>query len=320
MDIEQIIVLGILVLFIVMIIVIFRMQSQLNEMSKRIPDAKDVNNLAEQIKVVDKNSRDSFERLAGTLGELSKSTEQMMRIGENISSLEDLLKPPKMRGGIGETMLEMLLSQILPSSNYSLQYRFQTGTIVDAAILLGDRIVPVDSKFPLEQFRRLQVVESEDQYFRERRNFNRQVRKHIDAISRKYILPDEGTYEFALMYIPAENVYYESIIKDDQNEGLFPYSLKKRVIPVSPNSFYAYLQVIVYGLKGMRIEDQARTIMVYLSRLQSDEERVRAEFATLGAHLRNARNKYDETEKLLNRFEDKLQTLGTQTENEQISD
>ena len=314
MGIEQIIIVGLLVLFIVMLVVLFRVQSQLNEMSKRIPDAKDVDNLAEKIQVVDQNSRQSFERLSRTLGELSESTKQMVDIGENIASLEDLLKPPKVRGGIGETMLEMLLSQILPQSNYRLQYMFSTGSVVDAAILLGDRVVPVDSKFPLEQFRRLQTVHDQNQYVRERRNFNRTIKKHIDAISTKYILPDEGTYEFALMYIPAENVYYESIIRDDQNEGLFPYSLERRVIPVSPNSFYAYLQVIVYGLKGMQIEEQARAIMEYLSRLKSDEEKVRDEFNVLGNHLRKARNKYDETDRLLGKFEDKLQTVESRDE------
>jgi len=315
---EQIIIIGLILLGGAVFLFLFRVQSQLNEMSKRIPDVKDVENLAEKIRESEKLNRQSFERLSGTLGELSKSTENMIQIGKNIASLEDLLKPPKLRGGIGETMLEMLLAQILPQENYRLQLPFSSGVVVDAAILIGDRIVPVDSKFPLEQFRKLQVVDDKIQKGRERRHFIRTVKNHIDVISQKYILPDEGTYEFALMYIPAENVYYEAIIKDEFGEGLFPYSLEKRVIPVSPNSFYAYLQVIVYGLKGMRIEEQARAIMVHLSRLQSDEERVRAEFDVLGTHLRNARNKYDETDRLLSRFEDKLDALDVRKEIEKL--
>ena len=181
---------------------------------------------------------------------------------------------------------------------------------VDAVIFLGNSLVPVDAKFPLEQFIRLQSVEDEKNRASERKAFIRVIKSHIDDIADKYILPDEGTYDFALMYIPAENVYYETIIKDDQEGGLFPYALERCVIPVSPNSFYAYLQVIVRGLRGLKIEEKASEIMNQLSRLRIDEEKFKKDFETLGSHLTNARNKYDEASRKLSRFEDKLLETG----------
>lgn len=281
-------------------------QSRLDDLANRMPDMHTVDALSKRIQEADESNRQSFERLAGSLGELSKATEQMMEVGKTISSLEDLLKPPKLRGGMGETMLGQLLAQILPEQHYELQHSFKSGDVVDAIIRLGDSIVPIDSKFPLEPFRRLTEIENESKAQRERKAFVRTMKKHIDDIAQKYILPDEGTYDFALMFIPAENVYYETIIKDEHGGELFPYAVEKRVIPVSPNSFYAFLQVIVHGLKGLHIEERARAIMDHLARLQGDEARFREDFAVLGTHLKNARNKFEDADRRLSRFEDKL--------------
>ena len=288
-------------------------QARLSYLTERMPDVGAIDSLSRRLQEVDDSSRKSFERLAGNLGELAKATEQMMEVGKTISSLEDLLRPPKLRGGMGELLLGELLSQVLPG-NYELQYHFKSGATVDAVIRLGDAMVPVDSKFPLEAFRRLGEAEDEAAAKQERKGFIKSVKARIDEIATKYILPDEGTYDFALMYIPAENVYYEAILKDEESAGLLPYALEKRVIPVSPNSFYAYLQVIIRGLKGMRIEERAGQILDYLSRLQGDEERFRSDFDTLGGHIENARKKYEEAERRLNRFEDKLLAPGESVE------
>jgi len=282
--------------------------AKLEMLASQIPDGESFSSLNRKLKEIDDSSRKSFERLSGNLGNLSKATEQMMEVGKTISSLEVLLKPPKLRGGMGETLLGELLSQILPG-NFELQHKFKDGSRVDAAIKIGNNLVPVDAKFPLESFRRMIKLDDEEEAKRERKVFIRAVKKHIDDISSKYILPDEGTFDFALMYIPAENVYYETIIKDEDGSGLFPYASERRVIPVSPNSFFAYLQVIVRGLKGMQIEEKALEIMQHLNRLQVDEDRFRKEFDTLGTHLRNAQNKYDEADKRLNRFEIKLSSI-----------
>lgn len=300
----------ILFIFLVAIIILFVIlyfvfKSRFDRIEQNVN--KDVVNLlSERIHQAEESSQRSFERLAGTIGGLSKATEQMLEVGKTINSLEDLLKPPKLRGGMGETLLEELLAQILPTEFYSFQYSFKSGEKVDAVVRLGDGFVPVDAKFPLENFRRMASIEDEKQRKAERKLFLKQIKIHIDSIAQKYILPDEGTYDFALMYIPAENVYYEAIIKDEDGEGLFPYAMQKRVIPVSPNSFYAYLQVIVRGLRGLKIEEKAKEIMTQLSRLQDDEGRFKKEFETLGTHITNAKNKYDDAYFRLNSFENKL--------------
>jgi DNA recombination protein RmuC len=183
---------------------------------------------------------------------------------------------------------------------------------VDAVIRLGGKLVPVDSKFPLENFRKMVEVKAEEERRPLRKRFITDVKKHIDAIASKYILPDEGTYDFALMYIPAENVYYECIIKEDETREEAPlteYSLKRRVIPVSPGCFYAYLQAILLGLKGFQIEENARLIMQNLARLQGDFQRFVGDFEVMGKHLMNAKGKYDESEKRLERFQDKLASI-----------
>ena len=242
------------------------------------------------------------------LGELSVSTQRILDVGKDIAELQQIMRAPKLRGGLGEMMLNDLIAQILPQENYQMQYRFKTGETVDAVIRLGRGMVPVDAKFPLENFRKLQAAGTDEERQALRKAFARDVKKHVDDVARKYILPDEGTLDFALMYIPAENVYYETIIKDDvaDVESVAGYALKRKVIPVSPNSFYAYLQAITVGLRGLQIEKQARQIMAFLERLNADFARFRDDFDLLGKHLVNARNKYEDSEKRLVRFEDKL--------------
>jgi DNA recombination protein RmuC len=286
---------------------------RLKRLSEKMPDMGQIGSLASQIQHVDSVSRASFERLARDLGELNRASQQMMEVGKTITSLENLLRPPQLRGGMGETFLAELLAQILPG-HFELQHRFRSGERVDAVIRLGNRLAPVDAKFPLESFRRLAESRDEEIAKKERKAFIRTLKAHVDAIAQKYILPDEGTYDFALMYIPAENVYYETVLKDEEGEGLYPYALQKRVIPVSPNSFYAYLQVIIHGLKGLHIEERAREIVDYLARLRLDEDKFRQDFEILGTHIENARKKYEDAQRKLVRFEDKLLEAGGSAE------
>ena len=246
----------------------------------------------------------------GQLGALGEATRRMEQVGRDISGLEQILRAPKIRGGFGETLLERLLAEILPSDNYRLQHSFRSGDKVDAAIVVAGRLVPVDSKFPLENFRRMVEEPDEERRRQARRAFLKDVRNRVDEIARKYIVPDENTFDFALMYIPAENVYYELILRDEAGEDpLLGYALARRVVPVSPNSFYAYLQVILLGLRGLRIEQNAREILAVLGRLQADAARLRENFDTLGRHITNAKNKYDETATTLARLEGKIEDV-----------
>ncbi len=251
-----------------------------------------------------------FGEVKESLGKLTQRTEQIQEVGKNISNLQDLLRAPKFRGGFGELLLERLLADILPHNNYSLQYRFRNGETVDAVIQIGGNLVPIDSKFPLEDFERIVAAESEEEQAALRRQFTRTIKKHIDKVT-KYILPDENTFDFALMYIPAENVYYETILRGHAEESeIYSYSLQKRVIPVSPNSFYAYLQVIILGLKGLHIESAAREILGHLGRLQGDLNDFQEDYATLGGHIQHAATKYDDAARKLTRLGDKLQLAG----------
>ncbi len=243
------------------------------------------------------------------LGALGEASEKIFEVGKDIAGLQNILRAPKLRGGLGEFFLADLLGQILPPEHVSFQHAFRSRETVDAVVRVGGRLVPVDAKFPLENFRKMLEAPSDEERAGLRRKFVQDVRKHIDAIAAKYILPDEGTYDFALMYIPAENVYYETIVKDDSDGALLEYALKHRVVPVSPGSFYAYLQAIVLGLRGFQIEENARRIMEDLARLRGDFARFADDFDTLGKHLANAKTKHDDAGRRLERFQEKLENV-----------
>jgi DNA recombination protein RmuC len=249
------------------------------------------------------------------IGELSEASRQIFEVGKNIASLQEILQPPKLRGGLGEQFLGELLSQVLPPKFFTLQYIFSNGERVDAIVRLGEKVVPIDSKFPLDNFKRIIESKTEEEKKACQKSFYRDVKKHIDDIASKYIVPHEGTYDFALLYIPAENVYYETITKDDsfgEEKGILNYALNKKVIPVSPNSFYAYLQVIVLGLKGLQIEKDAQNILVLLSGLKKDLGGFQEDFQLTGKHLSNAVNKFEEARRRLDKFNFKLEQVGTQ--------
>ena len=241
------------------------------------------------------------------LGELREATARVRDIGRDVVSLHDILRAPKLRGGLGELLLGDLLAQALPARHFTLQHTFQNGERVDAVVRLGPALVPVDAKFPLEDFRRLLEAGDDETRTRARRAFVARVRKHIDDIATKYILPDEGTYDFALMYVPAENVYYEAIVRDDggNDRELSAYALERKVIP-SPNCLYAYLQAIVLGLRGLRIETRAQEVVGQLARLAGDLGRLQDDFRVLGRHVTNAAQAHAAADRRLDRLTAKL--------------
>ena len=257
------------------------------------------------------NAARVISQVSKQLGELEKSAQSMTDMGKQLGDLQNILRAPKLRGSLGELFLGDLLAQILPPSHYTLQYTFRDGQRVDAIINLYSGIVPVDAKFPLENFQRVVKAASDDERKAARRQFIRDVRIHVDAISEKYVRPDEGTFDFALMYIPAENVYYETIIKEDEDgdTGLFQYALGRRIIPVSPNSFYAYLQTILLGLKGLRVEESAREILEAIQRLSQEHQRFGESFRLVGSHLENSLKKFQEAEKRFGKVEGRLEDI-----------
>jgi DNA recombination protein RmuC len=239
------------------------------------------------------------------LGSLSETAKNLQEIGKDISSLQEILQAPKLRGNLGEYLLEDLLKQVLPSRNYAIKHSFRNGTQVDAAISLGGSLIPIDSKFPLESFQRMVAAQTPADRLRFRREFVRTVKARIDEIAARYINPDEGTFDFALMYVPAENVFYEIIVTDgvtDRTYEIFNYAIQKHVIPVSPNSFYSYLMAIAYGLRGFRIEQQAKTIIGDLAKVGEAFAASAGDFDVLGRHIRNASAKFDECQRRMDRF------------------
>jgi DNA recombination protein RmuC len=251
-----------------------------------------------------KNASEQASQIHERLGKLGEATEQMNDRVKDLARLEQALKPPKARGGFGELLLENLLRDYLPVSHFQLQYGFQGGERVDAVIQV-ERLVPVDAKFPLDNFQRLVEAADESERQAREKDFGRDLKTHIDAIASKYIRPDEGTYDFALMYLPAEAVYYELVC--GRTGKLYSYALEKRVFPVSPTTFTAYLQVIALGLKGLQIEEHAHEVMAYCARLRNDFDRFESDFELVGKHLGNAQTKFGEAEKRLERFGSKLE-------------
>ena len=249
-----------------------------------------------------------------SLGSLDKATSEVLGLGkqmnQELGNLKSVFQPPKMRGGIGEVMLGNLLAEVLPREHFELQYPFKNGEKVDAIIRLPEGLVPVDAKFPLENFQRFMEAKEEKVKSQYRKEFVRDVKKHIQDIAAKYILPDEGTLDFALMYIPAENVYYEIILRDEGGEKeLYHYAIEKKVMPVSPNAFYAYLAALVRGFRGMKIAQKAQEIAQHLGRLSGDLRRFGEDFSLVGKHLNDAQKKYGDAEKRLTRLEEKLVSL-----------
>ena len=236
-----------------------------------------------------KNTQALNERLdnaARVIGQVQKNIGEMSEIGRGMKDLQEFLRSPKLRGNIGEQVLREILGQMLPKQSFHLQYTFKSGAIVDAAIKTASGIIPVDSKFPLENFRKMMKAESETEKKKIQRDFANDVRKHVRDISSKYILTDEGTIDYALMYIPSESVYYE-VVNDPE---LFDYAGERRVLPVSPMTFYAYMKAILMSFEGQKIEQRARQILQAIRAIQKDYNKVEDNLSVLGRHLTNAYN------------------------------
>ena len=236
-----------------------------------------------------KNTQALNERLdnaARVIGNVQKNIGEMSEIGRGMKDLQEFLRSPKLRGNVGEQILKELLSQMLPKQSFHLQYTFKSGEKVDAAIKTTAGIIPVDSKFPMENFRKMMSAKDESEKKTFGKEFERDVKNHIDAISRKYILTEEGTIDYALMYIPSEAVYYEVA----NNLALFEYAGEKRVLPVSPTTFYAYMRAILMSFEGQKIEAKAREILAALRAIQKDYSKVGDNLTVLQRHLNNAYN------------------------------
>lgn len=246
-----------------------------------------------------------------SLGRLSQATDALHRTSEEIATFQQMLKSPKIRGSFGEVLLGNLLADVLPQDRFELQHTLpSSGYIADATIQLQDGyLVAIDAKFPLAHYEGYAAAQSESERQQQRTMFIRDVKKHVTDIAGKYISPRDKTLDYAFMYIPLEGVYYELIVHDPSGSELWDFCLSRRVVPVSPNSFLAYLETILIGLKGMKIQQQTQEILRSLSAVRHDFLSFAKEFTMIGTHLTNAKNRYDDSARRLDKFANRLEQV-----------
>ena len=272
------------------------LQNQLTEISRTLDvklgeSTKAIQNqFGESAKII----RDVTERLT----KLDETNRQVVNFADQLQSLQDILKNPKQRGILGEYYLETLLKNVLPQGSYQMQYPFKDGTIVDAVVFVKDKIIPIDSKFSLENYNRL--VEERDQVEKERleKAFKADLKLRIDETS-KYVKPGENTMDFAFMFIPHEAIYYDLLVAQVgavkvNTRDLIEYAFKERhVIIVSPTSFLAYLQTVLQGLKALQIEESAKEIRKNVEMMARHLSAYEDYMKKLGNHLGTTVNSYN---------------------------
>jgi DNA recombination protein RmuC len=259
--------------------------------------------------VAQKAVSDQLQTSTQMLGSIRQQLGEVQQAGREVSDaarqIQTVLGGAKTRGTLGEVALERMLADTLPVSSYDTQYRFSTGEAVDAVVRLTEKLLPIDSKFPLDDYRRL-VDAGEDA----RKGFSNAVRQHADSIAKKYILPDEGTLDIALMFVPSEGVYYELLRSEIPNGSpLDEYCRSKGVVPVSPNTLFAHLRIILLGLRGMQIEENAKRLLANLTGLKKQIENFSEVYDRLGTHLRNAQQSYSDASGKLERARDALDEM-----------
>jgi DNA recombination protein RmuC len=252
---------------------------------------------------------EQYASTAQMLGSIRQQLGEMQQAGHELSSaakqIESVLGGAKTRGTLGEVALDRILADTLPRASYDTQFRFSTGEIVDAVVRLSDKLLPIDSKFPLEGYRRL--LDLGEDY---RKDFSSAVRIHVESIAKKYILPAEETLDIALMFVPSEGVYYELLRSvDAKGIPLDEYCRTRCVVPVSPSTLFAHLKIIFLGLRGIQIEENAKKLLSSLSGLKKQMENFSEIYERLGTHLRNAQQSYADADRKLDRARDSLDEL-----------
>ncbi|OGG13246.1 hypothetical protein A3D77_05275 [Candidatus Gottesmanbacteria bacterium RIFCSPHIGHO2_02_FULL_39_11] len=299
MNIQLIVILGIIILGFITVLLVVRkwilgISEKQNPTEELVAWLKNTNTRIDDqnkqiVATLQSSTRTINERLdnaAKFIASVSKNIGEMSEIGRGMKQLQDFLQSPKLRGNIGEQILKELLSQVLPKQTYELQHRFKSGAIVDAVIITAHGLISIDSKFPMENFRKMTDERDETTKKKISKEFENNVKTHIDAISEKYIVTDEETIDYALMYIPSESVYYEIV----NRSALYDYATGNRVIPVSPMTFYAFLQSILISFEGQKIESQAKQVLQALRAIQKDYVSADENLSLLSKHMTNAFN------------------------------
>lgn len=249
-----------------------------------------------------------FSKIYEKLGALDHESKNILRLSQ---SFYDVLKPTKTRGILGESILEELLREVLPQEMFSRQYSFRNGKKVDFVIKFPQGIVPIDAKFSLEVLNNYLKADASERG-RFKKLFVDSVKKRIDETA-EYIFPDEGTVDFALMYLPSEAALYHVITETE----LLNYAIVRKVFIVGPNTFYAYLKTILTGLSALRIEKKAKEIYADFQRLNKEVKNILQDYSVLGSHLRNAVGKYDDISRKIEWISFKLDDIEKSTGDEE---
>ena len=275
------------------------------------------NNSSTVVQTLQENTKQLNQRLdaaASVIRDVGKEVGQMSEIGRSMKELQQFLKSPKMRGNIGEEILKDLISQMFPKNSFHLQYQFKSGEKVDAAIQTDAGILPIDSKFPMENFQKMFGAETDEAKISFKKEFLRDVKKHIDAIAKKYILPSEGTMDFALMYIPSESVYYELCNEVE----ILDYARRSRVYLVSPSTLYAHLQTILLSFEGKKIEAKSKEVFRLLRGMRLDYDKIDESLGVLGKHLGNASSQFTNVSTSISQLGRKLESTRLFEETEEV--
>ena len=285
---------------------LFEIQSNLKTQDKSITEqmnkSRDVltDSLQKQFSAtakIIKDMTDSTKSVTEKLTKLDETNRQVVGFAEQMKSLENILKNPKQRGIMGEFFLENLLSNQLPPTLFKMQYKFKNGEVVDAAIFVRDKIIPVDAKFSLENYNKMMEEKNKAEHERLEKEFKSDLKKRIDETS-KYVRTEEDTTDFAFMFIPADGVFYNLLsyevgTLDVNSHDLIEYAFKKRVILVSPMTFYAYLQTVMQGLKALQIEKSAHEIQKRVGDLGRHLNAYQDYMAKVGLHLNTTVSSYN---------------------------
>lgn len=233
---------------------------------------------------------------------------QMTQIGSQLQEFQAFLRSPKLRGNLGEQGLKDLLSQLLPKELFQEQFRFNNGEIVDFIIKIDAGIVPVDAKFPLENFNKMLTAKDENEKLIHYRSFRTDFKKHIEKISKKYIVPDEGTTDFAFMYIPSESIFFE-VLNNDKLRELYDYALNSKIILASPSTFFYYLRTIMLGLEGRKVNEMSKQILATLRIIQQESNKMGEDLGVLNKHINNAKNTMDSVNNGYSRLSSKIDNV-----------
>lgn len=292
------------------------MQSTLDNTSTTLNSALSSSNknLTDTLQKGNEELNRRLDGAARLMGEIQKKAGEFTEVSQSMKSLQDYLRSPKLRGNIGEEVLKDLIAQMFPKNSFFLQYSFKSGVKVDAAIKTDGGILPIDSKFPSENFQKLMAAQNDAEKEIARKDLVRDVKKHIDAISEKYILPEEGTMDFALMYIPSEPIYYEVV----NDITLTDYARQHRVYPVSPNTLYANLQVIMLSFQGKDIEKKSHQLFALIRGAQKDFQKVTNSLSTLNRHVTNSYNQMNNVQSEFNLLGQKLSSANMLDNGEEV--